>query len=255
MLRIINFYKFIRLESLEDIRLAIREEAHRLNLRGTVLLAPEGINCGLYGTVDSLERFLTWIRSDCRFSDVQPKWSDARTPPYDGLQVKIKNWIIRFADDEPLSLNSIHKGGRLAPEEFRQILRDRRDDVVVIDTRNVYETDYGSFEGAEVLDLTRFTEFRSKFLERFGDRRDKTYVMYCTGGVRCEKSVAWAEQHGFRAFQLDGGILGYFEKCGQEGYQGQCFVFDNRWLLDAERAEVDDPGYGPRRQPKPRPLQ
>ena len=255
MHRIINFYKFIQLESLEELRLGLREEAHRLNLRGTVLLAPEGINCGMYGEVTALDRFLAWLRADSRFSDVRPKWSDARTPPYDGLQVKVKNWIIRFADDEPLMVSSIHRGGRIAPEAFRDLLRERPKEIVLIDTRNVYETDYGSFEGAEVLDLTRFTEFREKFLERFGKQREKTYIMYCTGGVRCEKSVAWAEENGFHALQLEGGILGYFEKCGQEGYQGQCFVFDNRWLLDATLAEVDDPGYGPRRQPKPRPLQ
>lgn len=252
MQRIINFYKFTEIACPEDLRVAVREEAHRLGLRGTVLIAGEGINCGLYGTVDALEQFLDWLRLDLRFADIRPKWSDAKTPPYDGLQVKVKNWIIRFADDEPVEIPAIHHGGRIKPEEFREILRERHKDVVIVDTRNLYETDYGSFEGAEVLELTRFTEFRQKFLERFGNQRDKTFIMYCTGGVRCEKSVAWAERHGFQALQLDGGILGYFEQCGQEGYSGQCFVFDNRWLLDAKLTEVDDPGYGPRRQPKPR---
>lgn len=253
MQRIINFYKFVELDSPEDLRVALREEAHRLGLRGTVLIAPEGINGGMYGDVTALDGFLAWMRADPRFTDIQPKWSDARTPPFKGLQVKVKNWIIRFADDEPLPLDAIHAGGRIGPDEFRTLLRERPDDVVVIDTRNDYETDYGHFAGAEILDLKRFTEFRSKFLERYGERRDKTYVMYCTGGVRCEKSVAWAERQGFRALQLDGGILGYFERCGNDGYEGQCFVFDNRWLLDASLAEVDDPGQGPRRQPKPRP--
>lgn len=254
MKRIINFYKFVELDSLEEFRAALREEAHRLDLRGTVLIAPEGLNCGMYGESDALEAFLGWLRSDARFADVAPKWSDARTPPFEGLQVKVKNWIIRFADDEPLPIEAIRAGSRIGPDEFRALLREDRDDVVVVDTRNLYETDYGRFAGAEVLDLTSFTAFRAKFLERFGEQRDKTYIMYCTGGVRCEKSVAWAEQHGFRALQLDGGILGYFERCGSEGYEGQCFVFDNRWLLDASLSEVDDPGFGPRRQPKPRPI-
>lgn len=252
MERIINFYKFVSLSNLPELKDNLREEAHRHNLRGTILIAPEGLNCGLYGEVEAIKQFLAWLRLDPRFYDVQPKWSNARTVPYKGLQVKIKDWIIRFADDEALSVETIRDGARIDPEEFREILRKQPRDVVVIDTRNVYETDYGSFHGAEVLDLKKFTEFRERFLERYSEQRDKKFIMYCTGGVRCEKSVAWAQNQGFNAFQLDGGILGYFEKCGAEGYDGQCFVFDNRWLVDADLKEVDDPGYGPRRQPKPR---
>lgn len=254
MRKIINFYKFVRLDDLEELRARVRDEAHRLSLLGTILIAPEGINCGLYGELEALISFLNWLKLDQRFFDLEPKWSDSRTPPYSGLQVKVKSWIIRFADDESLSIEGIVEGGRISPFEFRDMIRQKPSDVILIDTRNVYETDYGSFKGAEILDLAKFTEFRSKFLERYSDQRDKTFVMYCTGGVRCEKSVAWAQQRGFKAFQLDGGILGYFEKCGQEGYDGQCFVFDNRWLVDASLTEVDDPGYGPRRQPKPREL-
>jgi UPF0176 protein len=122
---------------------------------------------------------------------------------------------------------------------MRTLLASPRDDVVLVDTRNDYETDYGSFNGAVRLPVRTFTEFPAAFEARFGDAKDKTFVFFCTGGVRCEKVVPWAAARGYtRATQLDGGILAYFERHGSAGFDGDCFVFDARWLVDGALAEV-----------------
>ena len=119
------------------------------------------------------------------------------------------------------------------------MLANRPGDVILVDARNRYEVDFGSFEGAKALPIDTFQEFPQAFDAAFGDQKDKTFVFFCTGGVRCEKSTPWAVARGYKnAVQLDGGILRYFEECGGEGWQGQCFVFDNRWTLNGAREHV-----------------
>lgn len=251
--RIINFYEFVELDALHERRAAHRLEGTRLGLTGTIQLAPEGLNVALSGEQTALEAYIAFVRADPRLAGVTPKWSTGESNPFHGLHVKVKGWIIRFSDDEPVPVEAIRAGARIDAEAFRALLRESRDDVVVVDTRNLYETEYGRFAGAESLALDRFTQFPEAFLSRYGDRRDRTYVLYCTGGVRCEKAVAWAGQQGFDScYQLDGGVLGYFDRCGGEGWEGSCFVFDQRWLVDAQLAETDDEAAGiDRLQPKP----
>jgi UPF0176 protein len=250
--KLASFYKFVALDDLEGLKAALLAEGHACGLIGSILLAPEGLNVALAGEQAGLERFVAWLQRDPRFADVSPKLSDGDRRPFRKLYVKIKRWIIRFADDLVQTPEEIHAGARIPPSEMRRLLEERPEDVVLVDTRNWYETDYGSFAGAERLPIKRFTQFREAFLERFADQKDKTYVFFCTGGVRCEKVTPWAVDAGFaKATQLDGGILKYFEEYGTEGFEGTCFVFDGRWLVDGALQETDDDALSLRIQPKP----
>lgn len=236
---IINFYEFVRLDDLPALRDAHRAAASAEGLFGTILMAPEGINVGLCGSRDGIERYLDFVRSDARFAGIVPKHSFGDTPPYSRLLVKVKRWIIRFAEDQDPTIPEIRSAPRLSPTEVRALLAEKRDDVILIDTRNRYEVDFGTFEGAKALPIDSFSDFPRAFTDAYGDQKDKTFVFFCTGGVRCEKTTPWARAQGFtNVTQLDGGILKYFEDCAAEGWKGQCFVFDNRWTLGGSREHV-----------------
>lgn len=248
---VINFYKFVELSDLPDLRQTVKALAQARNILGTVLLAPEGINASLSGDEAALKDFVEEFKKDPRFADVSAKYSVGQTAPFHKLCVKLKRWIIRFAEAQDPSLADTVSGSRIDAFELRQILETNPDDVIVVDTRNDYEFAYGTFRGARTLPIRRFTEFPEVFQESFKGQEDKTFVFFCTGGVRCEKVVPWAEQQGFKkSFQLDGGILDYFKKCGGENYVGDCFVFDERWMLAPELSErpgCTRPGHYPKR--------
>lgn len=248
---IINFYKFVHLDDPQGLRDGWKALGHRLGLVGTILIATEGVNAALSGERDALDAFTAEVHRDPRFADVVVKSSVGETEPFHKLVVKVKRWIIRFAEAADPDVDAIGTGRRIGPEALRDLLRDRPDDVVVVDTRNDYEFAYGTFRGARTLPIRRFTEFPEVFNATFGHERDKTYVFFCTGGVRCEKVVPWAESQGFKhSYQLDGGILAYFKDVGGEAYEGDCFVFDERWLLQPELKERPGrarPGHFPKR--------
>lgn len=238
-LAIVNFYKFVPIEAPLVLRESLRAAALERGLLGTVLLAPEGINAGLCGDSAALDSFLRWLRLDPRFSDVVPKQTFGTFAPFERLLVKVKRWIIRFAEDQDPNVDEIHAAPRLSPQDLRTLLADRPKDVILVDTRNRYEVDFGTFNGAATLPIDAFSEFPHAFDAAYGDQKDKTFVFFCTGGVRCEKSTPWAIARGYKnAVQLDGGILKYFEECADEGWTGQCFVFDNRWTLNGAREHV-----------------
>jgi predicted sulfurtransferase len=152
------------------------------------------------------------------------------------MLVKVKKEII------PLGLPSVRPrektGARLAPRELKRWLDEKRD-MVLLDTRNDYEIDHGTFETAMSLRLDHFREFPERLAEVPAELRDKPLVMFCTGGIRCEKASVVAMAQGFReVYQLDGGILKYFEECGGEHYEGRCFVFDRRIAVGSDLAET-----------------
>jgi UPF0176 protein len=235
---VLNFYKFVHLDNPRDLRYPWRDEARRLGLRGTILLAPEGVNCALAGEQAALDAYLDYIRQDLRFADVEPKWSVAPSLPFRRMEVKVKRWIIRFAEARDPGVADILAGERMTPDELKALLADGADDLVIVDTRNDYETEVGTFDGAMCLPIKTFTEFPKAFLaaaEQDPSLKAKRILFYCTGGVRCEKVVPWAKAQGFdKATQLDGGILRYFEQHGSSHYQGDCFVFDDRFQLDGQ---------------------
>lgn len=240
---VINFYKFIELDNLVFERERLEKYCRDIGLLGTILLASEGINGSLFGSEDQIKLFQDWLISDRRFSDVIFKASeanDSKLKPFRRLSIKIKPWILAFNTPGELTVEDILNGPRVSPTEFREAVLNPSDDVVIVDTRNTYEADYGKFKGAEQLHIRSFKNFTEDFTKQYGDQKDKTYLMYCTGGIRCEKAVAALQKVGFKgAKQLDGGIISYFKEYGGDGYEGDCFVFDNRWAISPNLMQAD----------------
>lgn len=234
---VVNFYCFQSIDQPAETRKRWREFAQECGLLGTVLVAPEGVNCALAGEEAGLERFVSFAQRELGDVLLTPKWSVAPQPPFKKLKVKLKRWIIRFAEAQDPPIEAIRQGPRWTPAQVDEALEKARHDLVIVDTRNSYETDVGAFQGAVQLPIRTFTEFPEVFLRRFSQDKDKTFLFYCTGGVRCEKVVPWAIAHGFtNSTQLEGGILKYFEEVGSKHYDRECFVFDERILLGSDLA-------------------
>lgn len=233
---VVNFYQFVALGDLAVLRATLKDHAARLGLKGTILLAPEGLNCALAGDRSKLEDFLKVLAQVPDLALHNLKWSEAERCPFRYLKVRIKRWIIRFAEADDPTVAAIQNSPHLSPHEVRDLLtQGDRSDLIIVDTRNDYETAVGMFADAIHLPIKTFTQFPQAFLAAFAEHKDKTFLFYCTGGVRCEKVVPWAVAQGFtKATQIDGGILNYFATVGSEGYRDQCFVFDDRTALDHE---------------------
>lgn len=232
-------YHFAPIDVPDALADTLRTRGEALALRGTVLVAAEGINLFLAGDGDAIEAFLAPLRADPRFADLRVKYSHSEAPPFARLKVKVKPEIISFRRDDASPLD----GGRapaVAPATLRRWLQQGgRDDegrrVVLLDTRNAQEFAHGTFAGALTLPITRFTELPEALAPHREALKDATVVSFCTGGIRCEKAALWMRADGMdNVLQLDGGILGYFEEVGGHGYDGGCFVFDERVALDPE---------------------
>ena len=232
-------YKFIALDRLPDMQVAVLNSLQTHNLKGTVLLAEEGINLFLAGTVAEVHGFLAWLRLDARLNDLEIKESLSTTQPFRKLLVKIKSEIIRM--NHP----TIQPGEERAPAvdalTLKRWLDTGLDDagrpVVMLDTRNDFEVDVGSFKNAIDWRISKFTEFPQALLDNSPALMGKTVVSFCTGGIRCEKAAIYMREAGVQnVYQLDGGILKYFEVHGPTGehahFEGECFVFDERRSLD-----------------------
>lgn len=223
-------YRFARLDGLPELRDGIRAQCKSLGLKGTVLIAGEGINLFLAGAEPKIESFLDALRADGRFSAIDVKRSWSATQPFKRLLVKIKREIVsmRRPEIDPLKAPA----PRLAPQELKRWL-DQGRDIVLLDTRNQFEVELGSFENTLALGLTSFSEFPRSTAALADELKNRPVVTFCTGGIRCEKAAPWLISQGFRqVYQLDGGILNYFEQCGGAHFRGECFVFDERVALD-----------------------
>ena len=231
----VSAYRFVALADPEAWRERIRAQAAAAGLKGTVLLAGEGINLFLAGAPGPLRAMLDWLRSFEPYAglDAKESWSDA--VPFRRLLVKVKAEIIR------MNAPAIRPdAGRAASVDARTLARwldagvdDDGREVVTLDTRNAFEVDAGRFRGALDWGLARFTEFPERLAQRSAELAGKTVVSYCTGGIRCEKAAILMAQAGVeRVLQLDGGILRYFEQTDGRHFEGNCFVFDQRESLD-----------------------
>ncbi len=237
MERILNVsaYRFVELDDAPVLQARIRAEADRCGLRGTVLLAPEGINLVLAGTAGRVRAFMVWLRDDPRLAGLAARESWGVAVPFARLRVKVKREIIRM--DSP----GVRPGAGRAPSVDAATLArwlaagcdDNGRPVVTLDTRNAFEVDHGAFEGAVDWRLSRFGEFPSALAAHKTELQGKTVVTYCTGGIRCEKAAILMREAGVEhVLQLDGGILAYFEQtAGAPHWRGQCFVFDERVAL------------------------
>jgi UPF0176 protein len=258
MQQVINFYKFIRIQDLETLRSDLFEKCKALELKGTILLAHEGLNAGLSGETLALKRFVDHVIADPRIGPLTIKKSQGSTAPYRKLECRIKPSIVTFARDKDPAPEAINLAPRQAPDEAQATLEAslKDPDVVVVDTRNDYETDWGKFAGAVTFPIKKFSDFPAAFLEKFGNAKNKKFLFYCTGGIRCEKVVPWAMEQGFtQATQIDGGIISYLDRFGssnQNQFKGSCFVFDQRWAVGENLNESAAAPLEPMQiQPKP----
>jgi UPF0176 protein len=237
MTHIINIaaYKFVSLENLEERRLAMLEQTQAQALKGTILLTPEGINLFLAGTQENIDQFLVWLRQDPAFTNIEVKYSLSPDVPFKKMLIKIKREIIRM--NHPTIRPEAGRAPAVDAQTAARWITEGHDDagrpVVLLDTRNDFEVDAGTFEGAIDWRLTKFTEFPQAVLDHKDELVGKTIISFCTGGIRCEKAAIYMEEVGIEnVYQLEGGILKYFEETGGVGYRGNCFVFDERRTLD-----------------------
>jgi UPF0176 protein len=227
----LSAYRFVALDDLPALRERVLERASALALKGTVLLAPEGINLFLAGPREAVDAFMAWLRGDVRFAGLEAKESLSAAVPFGRLRVRLKKEIItmRMPAIRP-------EGGRApavdAPTLKRWLDAGRDDDgreVVLLDTRNDYETDVGRFAHAVDYRLASFTAFPDAVANDRARYAGKTVVSYCTGGIRCEKAALHMQELGIEHVrQLEGGILKYLELTDGAHWQGDCFVFDGR---------------------------
>ena len=220
----IAFYRFLELSDLSELKSRLKSEGQRLGLKGTILLAFEGVNGMLAGPEASVREFQSLLTSI--FGSLDYKEGGSETVPFGRLFIKIKKEIIPIGCPEVRPSRS--SAPRIRPEELKKWLDEKRP-VVLLDTRNEYEIEHGTFKRATRMGLKHFREFPGKLEELPEDVRSGPVVMFCTGGIRCEKAGAVAMKAGMKdVYQLDGGILRYFEVCGDAHYEGKCFVFDER---------------------------
>ena len=223
------FYQFAKIEDPSEFRRIFRERCANQPFRGTLLFGHEGLNGMLSGEESALRELQDYFRSFPQFASMPFKESWSSSIAFPRMLVKIKKEIIPIGMPEidPASAT----GRRLTPLELKAWL-DEGKEVVLLDTRNDYEVDYGTFEKAKRMPLNHFRDFPEHLRALPEEMRSKPVVMFCTGGIRCEKATAVAMNEGFSdVYQLDGGILKYFEECGSAHYEGNCFVFDRRLAL------------------------
>ncbi len=226
----ISTYKFVALKNLEKYKEYFLMLCKHIGLLGTILLSEEGINIMVAGTREQIDIFSRELRKDSCFADIVFKESLSNFVPFKRMRVRIKQEIITMGVPSVDRVNST--GKHIKPLEFKRWLDEGRD-VVVLDTRNDYEVEFGTFKNAIDPKIDNFQEFPDFVDTLDPELKDKPVVMFCTGGVRCEKASIMMEQKGYKyVYQIDGGILKYFEEAGGEHWEGDCFVFDERIALN-----------------------
>ncbi len=233
----ISSYKFVNLPDAALLRETLLARAQALQLKGTILLAEEGINLFLAGPADDVRAFVGQLQQDGRFADIAPKESWSDTQPFKKMLVKVKGEIIRM--NHPAIKPAEGRAPSVSPATVKRWLDQGCDDegrpVVTLDTRNDFEVDAGTFDNAIDWRITKFTEFPDALRAHLDDLKDKTVVSFCTGGIRCEKAAILMREEGLEhVYQLEGGILKYFEETDGSHYHGACFVFDERRAVDAQ---------------------
>ena len=230
-------YKFERLENPVDLVRMYQQKCDELKLKGTMLISKNGINFSLAGTQQATDTIIAFLEEDNRFINIPLKVTYSETQPFRRMKVRLKKEIISLGrkDINPRELT----GERISPQDLKNLL-DNKEEVLVLDTRNEYETRVGKFENAIDLNLDTFRDFPKAIESLPEEYKDKQIVMYCTGGIRCEKASAVMLKAGFADVkQLEGGVLDYFKETGGAYWEGDCFVFDERVALDTELNETD----------------
>ena len=230
-------YRFATLVDLPARKSRLLRQCHEAQLKGTILLSPEGINLFVAGADDAIETLLSELRSWPGLAGMQAKLSHTQVQPFRRMLVRIKKEIIAFGVEgiEPAR----HTSAKIAPRELKRWLDEGRP-ITLLDTRNDYEIKLGTFKNARTLGIDHFRDFPQRVRALPEQLKNDTLVMFCTGGIRCEKAGPLMEREGFsHVLQLEGGILKYFEDCGGAHYEGECFVFDQRVGVNAALQETD----------------
>lgn len=245
MLPVVNVstYRFVELDDLPDLRQRLELDATARGLRGTILLAPEGLNLAMAGEPEAMADFLCQLQDDPRFAGLDIKESRSARMPFKRLRVRIKREIIRL--DQPQLRPHAGRAASVTPETLERWLDQGHDDagrpVLMLDTRNAFEVDEGGFEHAVDWRLDRFGAFPSALEQHRAALDGHTVVSYCTGGIRCEKAALLMRDAGLEhVLQLEGGILRYLEYTQAKHWRGRCVVFDDRASLDPQLREPAD---------------
>ncbi|MEO0539946.1 MAG: rhodanese-related sulfurtransferase [Cyanobacteria bacterium P01_A01_bin.105] len=232
---IVTFYKFVTLTDCDRLRSILLELCVQQGIRGTILLANEGMNATLAGPQNGINAILGFLHTDERFADLNHKESWADSAPFDRMKVKIKREIVTLGN--PAANPAEQAGTYVEPEDWNQIIADP--DVVVVDTRNTYEVGIGSFQHAQNPHTESFREFPNYVKQQLDPIKHKKVAMFCTGGIRCEKASAYLLKQGFeQVYHLKGGILKYLETvpADESLWEGECFVFDDRVTVQHDLA-------------------
>jgi UPF0176 protein len=239
-----SFYKFVELREPDGIVALLRQLTQ--DLSGSILVAHEGINGVVAGTREALDAFESALLHDARFESsftgMTFKRSACKTRPFARIKVHKKDEIVALGLPEVIGVEAIQRHGKqIGPRQWRELIA--QDDVVVIDNRNSFEYRLGRFKGAIDPQVSNFRDFPKYIEEHASAWRDAgtRVAMYCTGGIRCEKTGAWMEKLGLDVYELEGGILNYFQAMpdAEHDWEGECFVFDNRIALDTRLQETD----------------
>ena len=221
------FYKFAKLPDFKQLQAPFLEFCLSVNINGTILLAPEGINGTVAGSRNSIDFLIAFLKTEPRLHDIDHKESFTNEPPFDRMKVKLKKEIV------PLGVSTVDPnelvGTYVSPEDWNELISDP--EVIIVDARNDYEVDIGTFKGAIDPRTKRFRDFPAFVSDTLDPDKHKKVAMFCTGGIRCEKASSYMLQQGFKeVFHLKGGILKYLEKIPAEKslWDGECFVFDQR---------------------------
>lgn len=233
-------YKFVTLEDYQAIRQPLTEFMEAQAIKGTLLLAHEGINGTVSGTQDAIEALLAWLNADARLNPISYKVSFDETQPFHRTKVKLKKEIVTMGVEGIDPRRTV--GTYVKPSDWNALISDP--DVITIDTRNDYEIEIGTFKHAVNPNTQTFREFPRYVKEQLDPGKHKKVAMFCTGGIRCEKSTAYLKEQGFEeVYHLEGGILKYLEDVPKEDslWEGDCFVFDNRVAVnhDLQRSHYD----------------
>jgi UPF0176 protein len=233
---VVAMYLFVRIPDFEAIQPKLLAFCRGQEIKGTLLLAEEGINGTVAGTREGIDALLNYLKSDERLAGIEHKEALSDDLPFHRMKVKLKKEIVTMGQPNIKPIDTAEV--RVEPKDWNALISDP--EVLVLDTRNDYEIQIGTFKNAISPDTTNFREFPDYVKDKLDPAKNKKVAMFCTGGIRCEKACAYMKEQGFdEVYQLNGGILKYLEEVESEEslWEGECFVFDSRVSVDHELAE------------------
>lgn len=234
MNKVILYYKFVPLSDPAMVMHWQRELCSRLSLKGRIIVSKHGINGTLGGDIESLRQYKREMNKSVTFRGIKYKWSDGSGSEFPRLSIKVKPELVAFDKPDEIKVDEkgvLGGGKHLKPEQVHKLVEERGDDVVFFDGRNAYEAKVGRFKNAVVPDTKTTRDFVSELESgKYDDIKDKPVVTYCTGGIRCEALSVLMKNRGFEeVYQMDGGVVKYGEKYGDDGlWEGSLYIFDDR---------------------------